>query len=79
MWNNSKTRQNYHCEKGSTLQQVYEKKIQKVPPELLLNNIGYEGGLKYVLDESAILFIEYEPYARMKEYPCQITTVKSIE
>ena len=64
---------------GSLLRKVYEEKVAGVPEERHLNNIGYGGSIPYILQDSSIAFIEYEPYLKMDEWPCQITNIKEMQ
>ena len=64
---------------GSSLKRIHEEKIATVPKKLHLTN-GYESGVKHVLDESAVIYAELEPYMKMREfYPCQIIDIKTMQ
>ena len=64
--------------KGSKMRKIYDEKINKIPNEHHLNDIGYKGAIDYLLNDSALVFVESEPFFRMPEYPCKITQIKTL-
>ena len=64
---------------GSSLKRIHDQKIATVPKELHLTDSGYANGIKYVMDESSVIYAELEPYVRMEDYyPCKIIDIKTM-
>jgi hypothetical protein len=67
------------AESGTAKQVIYDKHITHLPPEEFLSGLGYEGGIKKVIDGSSVLVSELESFELLPEYPCKIIDVKMLE
>ena len=64
---------------GSALNNIYHEKIITVPEEEQLQSIKLKGSIKPLLTGDYIVYNALEPYMKFKEFPCEITYLKSIE
>ena len=64
---------------GSALNNIYYEKIITVPEEEQLQSIKLKGSIKPLLTGDYIVYNALEPYMKFKEFPCEITYLKSIE
>lgn len=60
---------------GSTLKSIFDRKISQTPIDERLSSLGYSGSVKYMLEDLAVVYIEYEPFKMMarQKYPCQLS------
>ena len=65
---------------GSLLKKIYDEKIATVPDEEQIRAIGFTGSIhKLMSGDSYIVYRSLEAYERSTYYPCNITTIKSIQ
>ena len=62
---------------GVILQKIHNEKILTVPTEKRLNNIGFGGSIPEILTGEFLVFTTLTNFLPFKEYPCQITDIKS--
>ena len=69
-----------HAPNGRLLKKIYDDKITTVPDEEQIGAIGFEGSIhKLMSGDSYVVYRSLEAYERSTHYPCDITTIKSIQ
>ena len=64
---------------GTVMHNIYEKKIISDPHIEYINTVGYKASVSAIIENNYIIFDNEAPYLRMKEYPCSITKVNSLQ
>ena len=63
---------------GSVLRKIYDEKITIVPEDKILNKVHASGSLAQIQNDESVVFSTLSSYQRFEEYPCKITSPKSM-
>jgi hypothetical protein len=67
------------AEEGTAMKEIYDNKILAIPVTQHLNGISYSGSIPKMLDDSSVTISELEVFELMKEYPCEVIDVKTLQ
>ena len=65
--------------KNSIFNKILNEKILTVPEENQLQNIKFKGSIPAILSSEYLVYTDFIPFLREKEYPCEITAINSKE